>query len=295
MKIVDLLSDASLKKKSVLEKLIRYKCSLTKEEMFMDVDRELTSEESEWILGGYTSYIQDNQPLEYILWHVDFMGVSFHVTSATLIPRPETEYMIEAVNEWIAETPSCESYVDIGTGCGVLWLSVLYHNRWRMKQGIQTDISPDALEVARKNWDTLFGECITWVIHPEFLEASILDADSIKTLWKKCSADQTPLLLVANLPYIPEKLFDDNTDISVKKREPKFAFVWWDDWLDRYRVMFDQMKVLQNAHLIQCTQFLEMMTWQVEILRKEYWKVFVFEEVKTFHFNIRIVKVYWME
>ncbi len=67
------------------------------------------------------------------------------------------------------------------------------------------------------------------------------------------------------------------------------AFVGGDDGLDLYRVMFNQI------HNSQCTMhnvvmFLEMMTWQVDILKKEF-EWLVFEEIKTFHFQIRIVKV----
>ncbi len=290
-KIIELLWDSSLTKKSVLEKLIRYKCILTKEQLFIEGDRELSEDEYTWVLSSYKQYVEEDQPLEYILWHVDFLGVSFHVTSDTLIPRPETEYMIDAVNEWLNDTPSCKTLLDIGTGCGVLWLSVLRHNPKQIEHAIMTDITQEALEIARGNHEKLFSDRDE--VTPLFLQANILDDDSIRSLRSSTGKSWTPLLLVANLPYIPEKLFDDNTDISVKKREPKFAFVWWDDWLDRYRVMFDHMIEMQKTNQVACTQFLEMMTRQVEILVKEYWDIFTFEEVKTFHFNIRIVKAEW--
>lgn len=110
---------------------------------------------------------------------------------------------------------------------------------------------------------------------------------------------QPNVILVANLPYIPNQLFDDNTDDTVKKREPRMAFIGGDDGLDLYRCMFDQLiettispynkegteEVSRNLVL-----FLEMMTRQVDILRQKYKNYFSFEEVATFHFNIRIVK-----
>jgi len=94
-------------------------------------------------------------------------------------------------------------------------------------------------------------------------------------------------VLVANLPYIPEETFEANVADNVKKFEPKPAFVGGDDGLDYYRIMFKQIIDLQPKHLV---MFLEMMTRQVDILRQEFGYVFEFEEVKTFHFNIRIVK-----
>lgn len=97
------------------------------------------------------------------------------------------------------------------------------------------------------------------------------------------------IVLVANLPYIPEETFEANVADNVKKFEPKPAFVGGDDGLDYYRIMLDQIGELNPKNLV---MFLEMMTWQVDILRQLYDDRFVFEEVKTFHFNIRIVKAY---
>jgi hypothetical protein len=86
---------------------------------------------------------------------------------------------------------------------------------------------------------------------------------------------------------------------NVKKWEPKPAFVGGDDWLYYYRIMLDQilqLRVTSNEWCIidkmALVCFLEMMTRQVDVLRQEFDQYFEFEEVKTFHFNIRIVKVY---
>jgi hypothetical protein len=97
------------------------------------------------------------------------------------------------------------------------------------------------------------------------------------------------LIMTANLPYIPDQTFDENSPANVQKWEPRFAFVGGDDGLDLYRKMFAQLLELKDQ-VSDLVMFLEMMTWQVDILRKEYQDVIEFEEVKTFHFNIRIVK-----
>ena len=117
--------------------------------------------------------------------------------------------------------------------------------------------------------------------------------------------ENSHVVLVANLPYIPEATFEANVSDNVKKWEPKPAFVGGEDGLVYYKKMLDQImtlrgirdqgpengdnKIFPKIHgSITC--FLEMMTWQVDILRQLYGQSFVFEEVKTFHFNIRIVK-----
>ncbi|MEI6672408.1 MAG: hypothetical protein WCL02_03465 [bacterium] len=65
------------------------------------MDKELSDEIIQKVLVAYKSYVEDKKPLEYILGHVDFFGKEFFVNEATLIPRPETEYMITAVTEYI--------------------------------------------------------------------------------------------------------------------------------------------------------------------------------------------------
>lgn len=101
------------------------------------------------------------------------------------------------------------------------------------------------------------------------------------------------VVIVANLPYIPDETFDTNPDQSLHY-EPRVAFVGGDDGLDLYRIMFGQLSPLTprsgEEPAPHITMFLEMMTWQVDILRKEF-EWLVFEEIKTFHFQIRIVKV----
>lgn len=106
--------------------------------------------------------------------------------------------------------------------------------------------------------------------------------DNYKETWQDKS-----IVLVANLPYIPEQTFDQNSPENVQKREPKMAFVGGEDGLIYYREMLDQMPEAMKKTTV-C--FFEMMTRQVEILAKEYEKDRHFQEVKTFHFNIRIVK-----
>jgi methylase of polypeptide subunit release factors len=102
-------------------------------------------------------------------------------------------------------------------------------------------------------------------------------------------------------------MFESNVADNVKKREPKPAFVGGDDGLDYYRIMFDQIIQARGTRIkgqgqlepssksqVPLTCFLEMMTWQVDILRQEFGDRIEFEEVKTFHFNIRIVKA-WLK
>jgi release factor glutamine methyltransferase len=71
--------------------------------MRLHLDTEVNPEHLEKIQQGYNAYTVDKKPLEYILGHIDFFGVPFFVNEHTIIPRPETEYMITAVSEWTRE------------------------------------------------------------------------------------------------------------------------------------------------------------------------------------------------
>lgn len=262
------------------------------------MDKEISDEIIQKILVAYKSYVEDKKPLEYILGHVDFFGKEFFVNEATLIPRPETEYMITAVTEYISEKWIVKSeqwrnlLLDIGTGCGVLGISVLLQNPEYFTEAVFADYYANALEVAKKNYQTLIID--QWKTKVQFLQADLLD---FLVKWTVKFPDGTTVL-VANLPYIPEETFEMNAADNVKKWEPKTAFVWGDDGLDYYRIMLDQIVQLQGAgrkeqrNKNSLMMFLEMMTWQVDVLRQEFDQYFVFEEVKTFHFNIRIVKAY---
>ena len=290
MKLWELLWRSDLKEKFVIQKFLCHFLWCSREELWLDMDKDLSDELIQKVLVAYKSYVEDKKPLEFILGHVDFFGKEFFVNEATLIPRPETEYMITAVTEHIHSLkPEAWSLkqnllLDIWTGCGVLWISVLLQNPDYFSEAVFSDYFENALEIAKKNYEKLITD-YSWKVH--FFYADLLD---FLIRWISELPDGNTVL-VANLPYIPEDMFESNVADNVKKREPKPAFVWWDDWLDYYRKMFEQLFVLQAKKLV---MFLEMMTWQVDILRQEFGDKMEFEEVKTFHFNIRIVKA-WLK
>lgn len=288
MKLSELLWREDLKEKFVLQKFLCTFLSCSREQLWTDMDKEISDEIIQKTLAAYKSYVEDKRPIEYILGHVDFFGREFFVNEATLIPRPETEYMITAATEYINSLkleawslkPKENLLLDIGTGCGVLGISVLLQNPDYFSDVVFSDYFENALEIAKKNYATLVTN-FSWKV--QFLHADLLDF----FIHGNCELLAKNTVLVANLPYIPEDTFEQNVADNVKKFEPKPAFVWGNDGLDYYRVMLKQLMDLKPNHLV---MFLEMMTWQVDILRQEFGYVFEFEEVKTFHFNIRIVK-----
>jgi len=161
MTIGQLLADTQYGQKTILQKLIMHYCALSREEMWMQSDTEIADSILQSIVDGYSKYVDQKMPLEYIVGKVTFLGNDFVVSEHTLIPRPETEYMIEAINEYVLvestkyKVQSDCLLLDVGTGCGVLGLSVLLHNPAVFGQAILSDMSQDALEVAKKNYSLL--------------------------------------------------------------------------------------------------------------------------------------------
>ncbi|MDR2416390.1 MAG: hypothetical protein LBD75_07530 [Candidatus Peribacteria bacterium] len=103
MNIQTLLKNPTYKQKFVLEKLLQAHLGLTREQIWLHLDDELTDQQLNQIQQDYHAYIVEKKPLEYILGHVDFFKIPFYVNEHTIIPRPETEYMISAVNECIQQ------------------------------------------------------------------------------------------------------------------------------------------------------------------------------------------------
>lgn len=340
MTLFDLIKDPYYKHKYVLERICMELLWFERSELILHYDDVIdTTELLPKIKQLYDEYAIGKQPLEYILWYVEYGWLRFHVNKNTIIPRPETEYMIEAVREyldWKAEEQKSQKakkittiwafellslwalLVDVGTGSGVLWLSILHSHGSQIESAFLIDISEGALEVAQKN----YKHCLTeWQIDSSIdvvIEKGNLFSSPLleSYLWSSPTllakeGEPQEIIILANLPYIPDETFDTNPDQSIKF-EPRVAFVGGDDGLDLYRVMFGQIsgraeelkswkvEELENwqsfkplslwAFEPSIVMFLEMMTWQVDILRKEFdW--LEFEEIKTFHFQIRIVKV----
>ncbi len=296
MTLFDLIGDSQFKHKYVLQRIVMHLTGRTRESLITHYDDTIEDLLFQDIERSYNLYAVNHEPLEYILWYVEYWWLRFHVNRATIIPRPETEYMIEAVREYLKElgmkneqwkihdSSSKIILVDVGTGSGVLWLSILHSHGSQINSAFLIDISDEALAVAKKNYE--------YCIEHHQINKSI---DVVVSLWNlfdtsvivssKSPVEGVQYIILANLPYIPDETFDTNPDLSIKY-EPRIAFVGGNDGLDFYRVMFEQIR----ESGCQTTMFLEMMTWQVDILRKEFdW--LDFEEIKTFHFQIRIVRV----
>ena len=163
-----------------------------------------------------------HEPLAYILGHQEFYGLNFLVDRRVLIPRHETETLVQVALER-AKQKSPPVIVDIGTGSGALALTLAQH--LPQARVIATDISRDALGVARLN-----AQRLNLAARVEFVESDLLERVN-------ASFD----LLVANLPYIPRARFDQ-LPREIRAFEPRGALDGGEDGLGVFRRLLAQLR-----------------------------------------------------
>jgi release factor glutamine methyltransferase len=189
----------------------------------------LTGKNRAWLLahadeefGGctairYASLVERRlagEPIQHISGEVEFYGLPFRVTPDVLIPRPETEHLVEAAIEITRGSPAA-TILDVGTGSGVIAIALAHALQSNRVTAI--DLSGAALTVARENAQRIG-------VDVRFLQGDLLEP----------VADEAFSLIVSNPPYVAET---DRATLSVEVREyePAMALFAGPDGLDIYR------------------------------------------------------------
>ena len=179
--------------------------------------RQEVSEEDEKLLSSIFNQLKAHKPAQYILGFEDFHGLRFQVDERVLIPRPETEELVELI---LAENPKTELKVlDIGTGSGAIAVSL--KESCPLWQVTASDLSVDALELARENAKL------------NQVDISFIQSDVFEVI--SDSFD----IIVSNPPYISEN--DKNeVGLNVLDSEPKMALFADEDGLAIYRQIIER-------------------------------------------------------
>ncbi len=186
--------------------------------LYLDSHRILTVEQQELLKQYYRRRLQ-REPLQYILQSCEFFGIEFKVNSAVLIPRPETELLVEKVIV-LAQTFNAVRIADLGTGSGCLAVSLAKHlpqaHIWAI------DISQEALKVAQQNAKT----------HGVAHQITFRQADMCASI-DAIHSDQFDIV-VSNPPYI---LPAERGELQAEIRdfEPEAALFVEGDGLKFYR------------------------------------------------------------
>ena len=162
------------------------------------------------------------KPTQYITGRQEFYGRDFHVTPDVLIPRPETEHLVEAA---MTAIHAHDVVVDVGTGSGAIAITLALETSAHV---FATDISTAALNIAQSNAQQLAA-------HVGFLACDLLDA----------FRDGSINVLVSNPPYVP-RTDEPNLQREVRDYEPQVALFAGPSGLEIYqRLIADAARVLR--------------------------------------------------
>jgi release factor glutamine methyltransferase len=180
--------------------------------------------ERAWIhYGRYLDERLKGKPTQYITHRQEFYGREFFVDGSVLIPRPETEHLVETALHHLSDKGEL-GILDVGTGSGAIAISVALETGRRV---LASDISVEALRVAERN-----RKCLNASVH--FFAADLLDA--VRTR----SVD----LLLSNPPYVPGA-DQANMQREVRELEPHVALFAGDSGLEIYhRLLTDARQVI---------------------------------------------------
>ncbi len=174
--------------------------------------------------------LEQNEPVQYIVGKCEFMSLDFEVTPATLIPRADTEILVEAVLE-LCRSIESPNIFEVGSGSGCMAISLAHYVH--TAKVTSADISKAALEVAKRN-AALNKASVS------FIEHNILNGFP--------KFEVPPDIVVSNPPYIPscDVL---NLDKKVKNFEPMSALDGGTDGLDFYRFITKNAPISQGGFL----------------------------------------------
>lgn len=194
-------------------------------------------------------------PLAYLIGYKEFYGLDFFVNKHTLVPRPDTELMVEEVVQEIKKSKNQKiTLIDVGTGSGCIPISILDAIRTSglsvIRKCYATDISKNALKVAKKN-------AKKQNVHITFKQGNLLEPFTNQLIDKSTNN----LIITANLPYLTQTQFDEEPSIQ---HEPHSALVTNKEGLALYEELLHQVKKQVPSFQFPVTMFFEIDPSQTE-------------------------------
>lgn len=198
-------------------------------ELLTILDKEVDSD-IEKLYKSSLEALKENKPIQYVIGNVNFYGLKFIVNKNVLIPRFETEELVEQVVEYTKDLNKDKiKILDLGCGSGAIGLTL--KSILKDSEVTLTDISKDALEVANLNANNLN-----------------LDVTFIESDWFSNIKLEKYDIIVSNPPYVRT---DEEIEEIVKNNEPSLALYGGVDGLDCYRKILANIKpYLNNKFLI---------------------------------------------
>jgi release factor glutamine methyltransferase len=172
------------------------------------------------------------EPLQYVIAHQSFFGLDFEVARGVLIPRPETELLVETALGFLKDIPGSQEICDVGTGSGCIAITLLHE--CSTAHAVAIDVSPAALEIAKRNARR----------HAVEERLTFVEADCFSSLSAgKFSFD----LIVSNPPYVAEMALA-GLQREVRDHEPREALAGGPDGLDVVRRLLSESSAFLKSH-----------------------------------------------
>lgn len=215
--------------------LIQIALGLDNTEFFARADHVLNQDQMDRV-NGFLNRRLRGEPIARLVSKAAFFEHEFYLNAHTLVPRPETEHLVEQVLEHLSTAKLCApQIVDLGTGSGCIILSIL--TRLVQATGIGVDVAPKALEMAQRNARQLsVTNRVGWV------EADMRHTDMLAYL-------KTADVIVANPPYIRTDEMA-KLDIEVQAFDPPLALEAGYDGLIFYRALASHFEKLDHAFFV---------------------------------------------
>ena len=237
MKVIDSMrwGEAQLLEKGVsnarfdADMLLTGVLNVSRPQLYLEGDRNLSETEAADYRGVILRRAK-NEPLQYIMKQQEFMGLSFYVDERVLIPRADSELLVEKWLELVRKEAGQRQdrkikVADLCTGSGALAISIAYY--YPQVEMVGTDLSADALVVAQQNAQCL-GVSVQWR-QGDFLEPILGEA------WD---------YIITNPPYVSKEEYEQCAPEIF--HEPSMAFLGGPDGLDYYRRLAEGVGSILN-------------------------------------------------
>ena len=245
----DIASEKGYEESAILL-LLLYEAKLTSSELYMKMDDEIDKKISDNFETDVKKYLDDNIPVQYIIGEACFYGYDFNVNNDVLIPRPETEELVENILFLYDDYFKGKDIdvVDIGTGSGCISVTLAAEEPHMYLKA--TDISGRALNVARSNAKKMN-------VNIDFKEGNMLEP---------VMNDKFDIL-VSNPPYIPET---EVVDPLVKDNEPNVALFGGNDGLKFFHIILENAPKIMKEKCILAFEHGYNKTQEIEAICKKY-------------------------
>ncbi len=230
------------------EQLLSHVLNCSRLELYLHHDKPVSQKERDDLKVMIKKRLL-HEPVQYITSRCYFMGLSFYVNSDVLIPRMETEILVERAID-IAKHQNVTHIVDIGTGSGAIAISMAHY--LPSQSILASDISAKAIEIAKQN-----------AVNLEVSDRVTFQEGDLLFPWLEQISVGASYLILANLPYVREKEFASLPE-EVRNYEPREALVSGEEGLAHYQRLAEQLKQIN----VPWTLLLEMGIDQTDLLRK---------------------------